>query len=233
MKLLALIGGGNTKPDRTGLIAAIEARDQALQVVADRRETLARLQSVDDHANQLARAAADATKDATASRQRWVDNGCLSNAREHHEASEAAARAASAAQLAAADAKAARLALPAAQAAVESAIGNLKTCEQRIDEQIGLIQLDQFKATLEDFKRVSAERHTLHIELRAFLEASLSGEASRQVSRVLEECAVKPIADYWSTRQGTHVSSPPDSVLERARQWRDEAKALRGEPNAN
>ena len=219
-------------PSRKRLDAAKAAAAEALQVLADRREILERLQAVDDHANQLARAAADASADATAARQRWVANGCLSNAREHHEAGEAATRAASAAQLAAADAAAARKAMPAAQAAVRSIESDLERCAQEIDNQIGLIQLEQFKEKLEEFRRVSERRHELHIELRAFLEASLSSAASSQVKRVLEECRVRSIPDYASTAQGTHVSSPPSSVLERARQWRREAAALREDPDA-
>ena len=220
------------EPDRSRLLAAFAARDQARKVLVDRRETLARLQTVDDDANDLARIAADATREANDARQQWVANGCLANARSHHEAGEAALKAASAAQLAAADAKAARLAMPAAEAAVRSAESDLESCDYQIIEAVELIQLAQFAPTLERFANVSAERHALHIELRGFMEAAKSAPALRMVREVLEQCAVRTIADYWSTPQGTHVSSPPREVLELAAKWREEAEALRGESDS-
>lgn len=214
--------------NRAGLIATKAAAADALQVVADRRETLTRLQKVDDDANDLARIAADAAREATASRQRWVANGCLENARSHHAAGETANKAASAAQLAAADSAAARKGLPAAESALRSAEDVLQRCNRKIDEAIGLIQVGQFKETLEEFRRVCDRRHALHLELRGFLEGASSAEACRQVRETLEQCQVKEIPDYAATAQGTNVSRPPDAVMERARQWRTEAQELRG-----
>jgi hypothetical protein len=235
MKFLATVVGGRSHfgtarpgPDRAGLIAAKAAAAGALQVVADRRETLERLQSVDDHANQLARAAADATLAASQARARWVDDGCLEHARGHHAATEAATKAAGAAQMAALDATAARKAMPAAEAAVRSAESDLKRCADEIDNHIGLIQLEEFNSTLEEFRRVTDRRHALHLEIRGFLEGASSGAAARHVRQVLEDCSVQTIPDFASTAQGTLVSRPPESVLERGRQWRKEAEALRG-----
>jgi hypothetical protein len=230
MKFLAtVLGHAQFGTDRAGLIAANAAKDAAVKALEDARENLARYQAVDDHDNDLARIAADAAREATASRQRWVANGCLENARSHHAAGEAANKATSAAQLAAADAAAARRVLPTAEAAVRSAESDLERCEGRINEAVELILLAQFSPTLERFKSVSRERHELHIELRGFMEAAVSTPVLRKIREVLEECAVKPIADFWSTPQGTHVSSPPDEVLERAREWRKEAAKLRAD----
>jgi hypothetical protein len=218
--------------DRSRLIAAFEARDRTQRVLNERRETLARLQAVDDHANELARLAVDAERADTEARRRWIHDGCLAHAREHHAATEAAAEAKRAAELAAADATAARKQMPAAESAVRSAESDLKTCTEEIDNQIGLIQLEQFKETLEEFRQVTDRRHQLHIAIRGFLEGSLSGDAARQVKQVLDECHVQSIPDYASTAQGTHVSSPPAEVLDRAREWRKEAAELRADPNA-
>jgi len=218
-------------PEHSQLDATKAAAADARQVIADRRETLARLQTVDDHANQLARAAADAMREANEARARWVDNGCLQHAREHHAATEEATKAANEAQLAALDAKTARAAMPAAEAAVRRAEEDLKNCNQQIDDAVWEMLFAKFAPTIERFRSVTRERHDLHIELRGFLEAA-SGEASRQVSSVLAECRVESIPDYACSPQGSHVSSPPDSVLERARQWLEDAAALRGEPNS-
>lgn len=217
--------------DRSRLTAAFEARDRAQQTLDDAQAKYSRLEQVSHAGDVASRDASTALRAATEARQSWVRAGCpFAGHAEVQLLDGEAAAAGAAAESALLDTKAVREELRGAEAAVRNAEYELTRCADEIDNQIGLIQLEQFKATLEEFRQVSARRHQLHIEIRGFLEVSLSGDASRHVEQVLYDCRVKSISDYGCSPQGTHVSSPPREVLELAAKWRERAAQLRADP---
>jgi hypothetical protein len=228
-------------PDHSRLVAAIAARDQAKQAVNEQHETVARLQAVIERADEAARAASDATRAANDARQKWVRDGALQNAKEHHALSEAATEAAQVAQRAGADADAVRRELRRAQDDIDSRHVAVRGAEDEITAAIGVIIAEESAELLAEFEAAAATYRQLR-------------EKAMAVSLTL----AKPFGlDYRNRMNPTHEGETVvDAAIERAsiKSWdrhvdshgdasaylatltapvRARIEALRGEPNAN
>jgi hypothetical protein len=213
--------------DRSSLLAAIEASDRAQQTLDDAQAKYSRLEEVSHSGDVASRDASNALRAATEGRQSWVRAGCpFAGHAEVQRLDGEAVAAAAAAESASLDTKAVGRELGLAEATVRRAEATVQECERSIDHEIGLILLGEFAPVLEEFRRVTDQRHQLHIRIRGFIEGC--GVAS--ALQVLNECQVKPIEDWQVTRQGSHVGSPPPEVLKLAAEWRQRAAELREAP---
>jgi chromosome segregation ATPase len=220
--------------DREQLRAAIAARTEAQRKVAESREIVGRLRAVIDQADRAARAAANATREANEARQRWVRDGCLSNAREHQALADAAAEAARVAQRAAADADAVSKELSRAEDAIRSAESDLRDSERRVKQVIALDFVDELGPTFDRRKRLIAELQACEVEIRGLLEyaEAVCAEAAQRIEAIVARDRLEAIPTYAVTHSGTLLSQPPDEVLALTRVWRDRAAQLRQNPDA-
>ena len=226
--------------DRSRLIAAIEARDKAQESVNDQRETVARLQSVIDRADEAARAASEATKHANAAREKWVRDVCLQNAREHHALAKAAIQAARVAQSAGADADTVRKELRRAQEAIESRQSDVAIAEDAITAAISVIIAEEAADLLAEFEAAAARYRQLREKAMAVSIAlakpfgldyrnrmNPSAEGEQLVDSAIARAAIKP----WER----HVDNQRDSgayVDALTAPVRARIAALRGDPNS-
>jgi hypothetical protein len=227
--------------DRSRLIAAIAARDQAKQAVNDQRETVARLQAVIDRADDASRAAAAATRAANDARQDWVRDGCLQHAKTHHALAEAATEAARVAQSASADADAVRRELRRAQDDIDSRHVAVRGAEDEITAAIGVIVAEESAEVLAEFEAAAATYRQLRekamavsltlakpfgLDYRNRMNPSAEGESI--VDAAIERAAIPSWSKHVDGRR-----DPQGYVDALTAPWRARIAALRGEPNAN
>jgi hypothetical protein len=245
MKMLrtGLAAVGATPPkrtDRARLVAAIAARDKASQDVIAAGEYLARLHGIVDRADSAAKAAADATRIANEARQRWVRDGCLQAAKEHHAQSEAATEAAQVAQRASADADAVRRELRRAQEAIESRQVDVAGAEDQITASIGVLLAEENQPRLAQLERCAAEYREL---LEQAMAVSLvlakpwgldyrnrrnpSAEGERMVDSALERATIKSWDRHVNDRR-----DPQAFIDALTAPWRARIAALRVDPDA-
>jgi hypothetical protein len=236
--------------DRSRLIAAIEARGRARQEFEERRETLARLQTVLDRADAAARAAADATRAANDFRAEWVRAGCrYSESRELQSLADVATAAAGVAQRASVDADAIRKgnALRQAQAALESANVDVQGAEHAITAAIAIIIAAEATPTLERFERAAADYRAARAELMGVLkvleqEWSLDSknkmnpahEGEAVIEAALERGKIKSWHDEGERQRARDyldkTSHHQDWLDSLSAPWRARAEALREDP---
>jgi hypothetical protein len=221
-------------PSEDKRLAAIAERTEAQRAVVESRETVARLQAVIDQADDAARAASNATREADEARQRWVKDGCYENAREHQVLADAATETVRVAQSAAADADAVRKELSRAEDAIRSAESHLRDCERSVKQVIALGFVDELAPTFERRKRLIAELQACEVEIRGLLEyaEAVSAPAAQRIEAILARDGLKGIPTYGVTNTGTVVSQPPDEVLALVRVWRERAAQLRADPDS-
>jgi hypothetical protein len=159
--LLSVVGSSTGRINRERLRAAIVARDQAVQALIEKRETLERLESVVRTSDDAAKKAADTAREAREARQRWVASGCsFSTARELQTFDDAAAAAAAVAQRAATDANEVSKvqALARAKSALDSAQFDIRGCEDAITGAIAVILAQEALPLIEALERAEAYR---------------------------------------------------------------------------
>jgi hypothetical protein len=242
MKLLASVRGrshfGTARPgpDRTRLMAAMAARDQAQQAVNAQRETVERLQAVIDRAEDAARAASEATQQANDARQRWVRDGCLQNAREHHALAEAAAESARVAQSAGADADAVRKELRRAQDTIDARQSEVRSAEHEVTAAISLVVAEESAELLAELEAAAATYRQLREQAMAVslvlakpfgLDYRNRSNPSAEGERVVDAAIERAEIESWSK----HVDNrrdPQAYVDALTAPWRARIAELRG-----
>lgn len=240
---LAIVG----LPDRKELKAALAAREQAVLAVDVKRETLKRLQSVVDQADNASRTAADATRAATEARTAWVRGGCTySAARELQVLEDLAQEAARAAERAEVNANVVRRELARAQDAVQSAQIDVHDCERKIANEIGLIVLAKLRPDLElverkahDFCATRARIMAVKPMFDRYLPHAplASGEALATIEAALTRATIR---SWDEERNSAHARDRVEGELGRDEAQLEEfmaplrawAEALRTNPDA-
>lgn len=225
----AVLGGGAVECEESKPVKAAKAtRDSAREALADKEARLERLTDVINASDAAARAASDAARQAHEARQLWVRDGCLANARAHHDLAERASESARVAQSAAQDAAAVEKEMARAQQEVESARSAVRETENGVQAAIGNELLDRFWHRLERREELITELQSVETEVRGFFDFVLgwSGNASRRIEAERARVRLQPISDYAVTPQGSVVSRPPDEVLRLTAEWRARAERL-------
>jgi hypothetical protein len=236
-------------PDRERLRAALAAKVAAQQAVIESHETLQRLQAVVDQADTLARAAASATRAANDARQRWVRDGCLSNAREHQVLAAAATEAVRMAQSAAVDADDVRKTLARAEDEVRSRQIEVEGAEDAITAAIGVIIAEEAAPLLQRFESIAEEYRTVRAKIMGVSQVlaqkwTLSNKdqmnPAREGEQVIEDALDRAKIKSWDTERQSAKSR--DFVEETPGReeawldglmapWRERAAQLRNDPD--
>jgi hypothetical protein len=238
--MLSILKSVKPEPNRERLKAAFEARARAQQAVNEQHETVARLQAVIERADEAARAASDATRAANDGRQKWVRDGALQNAKEHHALSEAATEAAQVAQRAGADADAVRRELRRAQDDIDSRHVAVRGAEDEITAAIGVIIAEESAELLAEFEAAAAEYRRLREQAMAVSlvlakpwgldyknRMNPSAEGENIVDAAMERASIKT----WD-RHVDGQRDPQAYVDALTAPLRARIAALRGEPNS-
>jgi hypothetical protein len=223
---------------RARLKAAIGRQIEKQQAVIDARATVWRLQAVIDQADEAATAAARAAEQAKIARQKWVRDGCLQNAREHHALAESAAEAARVAQSAAADANAVRKELRRAQEAIESRQLDVMGAEEEITAAISILIAEESAELLAEFEAAAATYRQLREQAMAVslvlakpwgLEYKNRMNPSAEGEKAVDAAIERATIESWNR----HVDGRRDPQLfidALTAPWRARAAALREDP---
>jgi hypothetical protein len=248
---LSVVTSSN-RPGRERLKAAIAARSRAQRAVTESGETVARLAAVIRNSDDAARAAANATHQATEARREWVRNGCKhSESRALQAIDDAAAEAARAAELAGRDADVINKtrALAHAESAVGSQQADLRGAEDDIGAAIGAILADELAPDLELLERLAADYRAARIRIMALMkllnpskwaytpDRCASVAAYDLIDAALGRATIKPWdeeRDAADARDFVDGARGRDAeMLEQLRsKWRDRAAQLRADPDA-
>jgi hypothetical protein len=246
---LAVVGGAHAeRPGREQLKAALASLDSAQQAVSEARERCARLQAIINASDDAARTAANATREANASRERWVRDGCISNAREHRALADAAAEATRTAERAALDAKAVSQELARAQSALESRELEIRGSDATVSAEIGaIIAMEEAASLLQRYEESTNESRALRFQIKALQRVvdpdqyedatAKSPVGARLVDDVLTRCRLLPWSQERDNARGTdfvsgHVGRDEAALEELASRWRARAAALLEDPDA-
>jgi hypothetical protein len=250
--MLSILKRAAPDASRARLKAAIVARDQAVQALIEKRETLERLESVVRTSDDAAKKAADTARDAREARQRWVASGCsFSTARELQTFDDAAAEAAAVAQRAATDAKevSKAQALARTQSAFDSAQVDIHGCEDAITGAIAVILAQEALPLIEALERAAEAYRTARAKLmgvRMVLaqpwtllnkdKMNPSWEGEQAITAALQRALI----ESWD---GERKEPRARDSLDRTRNeekwldtltqpWHERAEALRKDPDA-
>lgn len=243
---------GVTRPDRDRLKAALAARDVAQQVIIESRETLQRLQTVIDQANDAARTASDAARAENDFRREWARSGCAySGTIELGVLGDRTAEASKAAAHAEAAANVVRKELTRAEEAVRSAQVDLRGREAAVTAAIGLIIAEEASPLLQRFEQIAEEYREMRAQVMGVRQvlAQPSTLANREKmnpawegERVIEDALARAKIITWDQERDAaqahefvnHGQRGGDAaMLERlTAPWHARAAQLRADPDA-
>jgi hypothetical protein len=244
LRRAALAVVGATPPeqsDRTRLVAAISARDEAKRAVIETQATFERMESIVRAGDDAARVASIAAQKVNEARADWVRGGCpYSGTREIQALETTAADAARAAERAAADAKAVSRELRRFQSELESRQNAIAGAEDEITAAVSVVIAQGASELLTPFEAAATEYRRLREQVMAVslvlakpwgLDYKNRMNPSHEGERVVEAAIERASIKSWDRHVDSHrdVEGYVDALTA---PWRARAAALRENPSA-